>query len=176
MVLALGCAPALALGPPALRFNGTRVSLGVQTFGDLFPASSERVPNDGRLTQMSIYTGARVLVAIDLSEVLALAFQVDGGYVASGRQPGLGRDGMMSGTGVGVEYLVSRLPVQFCARLRFQFVVSRWARNSFGTLAPWTLQLQVGARVWRVVELSVLVGEDYAGGFAPGIGLALGYF
>ena len=176
MVLALWLAVVTAAdGPPALRIDDSRVTLGALAFGDVFPVSDQTVPGQPDQKQMSVYTGGRLLLGIDFDDPFTAELGTDLGYVASGLRPGNGNDGAMAGVLAGLEYRVHPLPVEALLRLRAQVLLQHWA-TSTGTLSGWAAQLQLGIRFWRVLEISALVGRDYAGGFAPGIGVGIGYF
>lgn len=174
---------AVALMSPAaqaqlapLRLPNSSVELGVAAFGDVAPVSTLVVPSNHEQRQMSVYTGVRLLTAFPLTVPWFLVIAADGGYVAAGLRPGDGNDGLMAGIAAGAEYELNPLPLRATARFRYQIQLAHFARGPNGTLADWVLQLSLGLRVARVAEVSVFIGRDYAGGFAPGIGVALGYF
>lgn len=169
-------APAAHAQLPALRLPNSNFELGVMVFGDVAPVSTLVVPSNPDQRQMSVYTGVRLLAALPVTGAWFFVIAADGGYVAAGHQPGDGNDGVMAGTAFGAEYQLSPLPLRATARLRYQIQLAHFARGGNGTLADWVLQLSLGLRVARIAEVSVFIGRDYAGGFAPGIGLALGYF
>jgi hypothetical protein len=174
-VHAILLAAALAQLAP-VRLPNSTFELGVAAFGDVAPVSTLTVPNNPEQRQMSVYTGIRLLAALPLSAPWWLVVAADGGYVAAGHMPGDGNDGVMAGAAFGAEYEINPLPLRATARLRYQIQLAHFARGTNGTLADWVLQLQLGLRIARIVEGSVFFGRDYAGGFAPGIGLAIGYF
>jgi hypothetical protein len=153
--------------------GGSRVSLAIGLFGELFPLSSVKVPGSSSSYQMSVLAGGRVGVGYLMPKVFRAMGIIEGGYCAAGKEPGKGEQGGAVGFGAegDLELLESIKPF---VRFTYDVLIARISSNGSGRLAESAYVFAVGIRV-LVFDFHVMLGNDFAGGFAPGIGFGVGW-
>lgn len=162
-----------------LAAAGDRISTGFHLIATYFPSSSESVPGQPGVGQMSALFGPQLEIGYLMARGFRFMGLVHAGYVAAGEAPGSGDDGLILGFGADVAY--TALPAALSGlepyvRLVFDRRLASFSDNEFGTLSSGATYVAVGSRLLQgVLEVEVGVGGDYAGGSAFMLGLGIGY-
>lgn len=152
-------------------FDRLTLSLGLGTFGEMFPSSSQKLA-DGSRGQLSLLGGARFWIGTHLPNRFRLLAVIEFGVGASGTGPSKGSQGILEGAGLEVSLEYFKLLKPF-VRFIYNAVVLT-LRNGDGTLAPNAYFVSAGARIW-LFELHLSIGRDFAGGVSPGFGLSINW-
>ncbi len=173
----LSCVDAICIAMPVDdSFKGLigrfRLTLGLSTFGELFPVSSEQIPN-GTRGQLSLLGGTRFSIGTRLPSRFRAMLVIEAGYGMAGVAPGRGADGVLEGAGVELSLDYFRR-VKPYVRFMYNARVVPIRTSPEGTLAPNAFYVSAGARI-RIVEIHLSFGRDFAGGISPGFGFALGW-
>jgi hypothetical protein len=175
---AAAAAPEVAPEPSALSKFADRLglSIGLGTFGELFPYSSVNVPGTSR-GEISMFGGARFWLGTQLPGWWRLLGVLEFGVAFAGSLPARGADAVLEGAGieVGFEYFAKVKPF-----VRFIYDAQVFAvRNSTeGTLSQNAFFVGGGVRIpvnVLSIDVHLSVGQDFAGGIAPGLGFSLSW-
>jgi hypothetical protein len=157
-------APAQPAAPTAPR----RVS--VHAMGQYFPTQGD-APE-----QMSVLAGPRLTFRVGSA---GLAIVAQAGYGASGKRPGYGRHGLLLGGGAQYDYsILGDEEITVFGRVTYDYLVAAFNdKNTFpeGYDFSGAFIVSGGARFYRAVEVSLLVGQRYFRGVGYGLGAAFGF-
>lgn len=146
---------------------------GVEAFGEYFPRSTQHLPGANPF-QQSVLTGPRFSIGYSHHERFRVLALVEGGYAAAGIEAGNGDDGFMAGMGVEAELVVHRWLIPFL-RISYDVLVAQRAYTASGTLTDFAVVAALGVRALRFLDVDFIAGRDFAGGWAVGLGVALGW-
>ena len=148
------------------------LSIGLSTFGEVFPVSTAKVPGTSR-GQFSLLAGLRFAIGTRLPSWFRVLVVIEAGYTSAGYLPTRAADGVMEGAGLEIS-LDRYKRVQPFIRFMYCAVVVPLRTTGEGTLAYNAYFFDAGVRI-NIFEINLSIGRDFAGGIAPGIGLGVGW-